>query len=113
MYPPPAASDPAKTPLPNSFWVLPGKLLAGEYPGAPTPQHTHARLAQLLASGINSFIDLTEPDEVTAYDADLPRGIEEPLVRRVDVIHEPGRRDHAAQKNQGGDQQHSSLIPVA
>jgi len=73
--PPPAAST-TKLPLASSFWALPGKLLAGEHPGALTPEHTRARLARLLASGINSFIDLTEPGETAPYDAALPRGID-------------------------------------
>ena len=35
--PPPAAAD-GPLPLPNCYWVLPGTLLAGEYPAGGTPE---------------------------------------------------------------------------
>src|SRR5438477_506757 len=35
---------PAALPLPNSYWVLPGQLLAGEHPGGSTAVATRARL---------------------------------------------------------------------
>lgn len=54
-------------PLPNSYWVLPGRFLAGEYP--------LAGLRALLAAGIDLFIDLTEPDECPPYDGLLPGDI--------------------------------------
>src|SRR5215813_6498203 len=59
-------------PLPNSYWVLPGRLLGGEYPGGPTPELTRERLSRLLDAGIDCFLDLTQPQELTSYDASLP-----------------------------------------
>ena len=47
----------------KSYWVLPGKLLAGEYPGSEDGPSTRSRLGWLLDGGINRFIDLTEPGE--------------------------------------------------
>jgi protein tyrosine/serine phosphatase len=47
----------------KSYWVLPGKLLAGEYPGSVDGPLTRRRLRWLLDAGINRFIDLTEPGE--------------------------------------------------
>lgn len=44
-------------PIPNSYWILPGQFLAGEYP------RTHEQLQTLVAAGINFFVDLTEPEE--------------------------------------------------
>jgi len=56
-----------KTPLANSYWVVPGKLLAGEYPGAATLAGTTERLHALLEAGVTLFIDLTEEDEAPEY----------------------------------------------
>lgn len=60
------------TPFPNSFWIEPGRLLAGEYPGVPDPDETRERLEALVELGISYFLDLTEPDELPPYDALLP-----------------------------------------
>ena len=62
-------------PLPNSYWVLPGRLLAGEHPAGPTGEATRERLGKLLAAGIRCFLDLTEPAEVVSYDGALPLSI--------------------------------------
>lgn len=59
-------------PLPNSYWVEPGRLLAGEYPGAASEEVSRARLRRLLEAGIDCFIDLTMPGELEAYDRLLP-----------------------------------------
>lgn len=50
-------------PYPHSYWVVPGKLLAGYYPGAKDPKQATAKLTALLNSGIRHFINLMEPDE--------------------------------------------------
>src|SRR2546430_5511101 len=63
---------PAALPLPNSYWVLPGQVLAGEHPGGSTAAATRARLRRLLEAGVSCFIDLTHPDELPPYDAPLP-----------------------------------------
>ena len=55
-------------PLPNSYWVLPGRFLAGEYPASGGKRGAEERLGGLLAAGIDLFIDLTEPDESPAYE---------------------------------------------
>ncbi|HYM28576.1 MAG TPA: hypothetical protein VET66_10525, partial [Steroidobacteraceae bacterium] len=70
MPPPAAATGPL--PLPNCYWVLPGTLLAGEYPAAGTPEGTRARLARLRAAGVRCFVDLTEPGELEPYESLLP-----------------------------------------
>ena len=59
-------------PLPNSYWVVPGRLLAGEHPSGPAGLATLDRLQRLLDAGIDCFIDLTEPGELDAYDKLLP-----------------------------------------
>jgi ADP-ribosylglycohydrolase/protein-tyrosine phosphatase len=60
------AKHPPK-PLPNSYWVVPGRWLAGEYPGGRSPLEASNRLQALLDAGLNTFIDLTEAHELPAY----------------------------------------------
>ncbi len=52
-------ADNPERPLPNSYWVIPGRFVAGEYPGAKDPDEAAARLRTLLLAGIDHFIDLT------------------------------------------------------
>ena len=59
-------------PLTNSYWVLPGRLLAGEYPTTRDFQTPAERIKLLLAAGISCFIDLTEPGECEPYESLLP-----------------------------------------
>lgn len=64
-----AVSDQAKAvvevpPAPNdSYWVLPGRLLAGPYPGAPSKRDAKAKLDAFLDMGVTCFVDLTEEGE--------------------------------------------------
>ena len=64
------------TPLRNSYWVLPGKVLAGEHPGGTNRDATRERLQRLIDAGVECFIDLTEPGEVKPYDGELPFSVE-------------------------------------
>ena len=64
------ATEPPPKPDPNTYWVVPGKLLAGEYPGARDPEEARSRLRKFLAAGVRHFIDLTEVGELEPY-ADL------------------------------------------
>ena len=54
-------------PLPNgnTYWVVPLKFLAGEYPGDEDPVKARKKIKQFLAAGIRHFIDLTELREKT------------------------------------------------
>ena len=67
---------PAAPPLSNCYWVLPGQLLAGEHPGGSTAAATRVRLRRLLEAGVSCFIDLTHPEELAPYDAELPLGVD-------------------------------------
>jgi ADP-ribosylglycohydrolase len=58
--------------LPNSYWVVPQRLLAGEYPAGRSEETTLERLQGLLDAGIDCFIDLTEPGEREPYEEFLP-----------------------------------------
>ncbi len=63
-------------PLPNTYWVIPGRLLAGEYPGDPDPAQARLRLTRLYEAGIDSFVDLTEEGELPPYRLWLPKQAE-------------------------------------
>lgn len=64
-----------KKPIPNSYWVRPGSLIAGEYPYSEEPLPERATLALLLQAGVDAFIDLTQPGERPEYRALLPPGV--------------------------------------
>lgn len=49
--------------LPDSYWVLPGRFAAGEYPGHWREDEARCKLAGLLAAGVRVFFDLTEEGE--------------------------------------------------
>lgn len=51
------------TPIPSSYWLVPGQILAGEYPGAIDPAEARAKLRAFLDAGITFFLDLTEEQE--------------------------------------------------
>ncbi len=57
-------TDLTPIPFPRSYWVVPGKLLVGPYPGSLDPVEAGRRLAALVACGIRQVISLMEADEV-------------------------------------------------
>jgi hypothetical protein len=59
-------------PLPNSYWVIPGRLLAGEHPLGWDTTEALARLERLHDTGIDCYVDLTEPGEQPEYRHLLP-----------------------------------------
>jgi ADP-ribosylglycohydrolase len=59
-------------PLAESYWVIPGKLLAGKHPGGRNLKELERRLGPLLDAGFDGFLDLTEPDEIATYEGYLP-----------------------------------------
>ena len=54
-------------PLSESYWVIPGQFLAGEYPGHASEEFTRKRVDALIEAGFDMFIDLTKPDESLPY----------------------------------------------
>lgn len=58
-------SESNTAPLRGTYWVLPGKFLAGEYPGEPEPALTEKRLRALIRAGIRTFVDLTDEGEIS------------------------------------------------
>ena len=56
-------TDTSLRPNGNTYWVVPLKFLAGEYPGDENAVKTRKKIKQFLAAGIRHFIDLTELHE--------------------------------------------------
>ena len=56
-------------PIPNSYRLHDGRLIAGEYPGDRDEKVARAKLGALLDAGVTVFIDLTERHELSPYDA--------------------------------------------
>ena len=78
-----APADNPGRPLPNSYWVIPGRFSAGEYPGARDATETAARLRTLLSAGIDHFIDLTDSADGLEPYAEIAHGEADRLSRRV------------------------------
>ena len=55
----------------NTYWLLPGLLLAGEHPVASRTMNLKNRLVSYLDCGVREFVDLTEPGEVANYEGVL------------------------------------------
>jgi hypothetical protein len=54
---------PPAVPLPDTYWVIPGRFLAGEYPGDADEPAAKRRITAFLDAGIRTFIDLTDEGE--------------------------------------------------
>jgi len=57
------SDESSSTPFPGTYWVIPGTLLAGAYPGGRDDRTTAERMAALLDSGIRSVISLMSEEE--------------------------------------------------
>ena len=57
-----------KVPFNRSYWVVPGKLLAGCYPGSEDPIEEEINLKGLIQAGIRHVISLMEPEEYNCPD---------------------------------------------
>ncbi len=54
----------ARKPFPRSYWVAPGRLYAGAYPGDPDESIMETKLASLLDCGIRRVVNLMEATEL-------------------------------------------------
>ena len=54
-------------PMIETYWVIPGRLLAGPYPGARYEAAAQQRIRRFLDAGITLFLDLTEEGEAAPY----------------------------------------------
>ena len=71
-------------PIPESYWVVPERFLAGEYPGEPNVESTRQRIDALIDAGFDRFIDLTKANEIWPY---LNILIDEAKIYEVEVEH--------------------------
>lgn len=63
------ANEAPPTPIPASYWVVPGRLCAGEYPGAGETTEARAKLRRFLDAGFTFYLDLTEDRDLAPYAA--------------------------------------------
>ncbi len=71
----------------HAFWVHPGRVLAGEYPGDADPRRAERKVNLLIDHGVRTFIDLTETrDPLTPYAGCVQRAA---AARDLDVRYEP------------------------
>jgi len=54
-------------PCSGTYWVTPGQLLAGVYPGDSDPEAMDARLSALLDAGIGSVVNLMDEEELLEH----------------------------------------------
>ncbi len=77
-------------PIPESYWVVKGKFLAGEYPGSLYRQEGLEKIARILSAGVTVFMDLTEEGELFPYARDLAGIHVIPLSRGPEGSSAPG-----------------------
>uniref|UniRef100_A0A7S1D5X8 Tyrosine specific protein phosphatases domain-containing protein n=1 Tax=Cyclophora tenuis TaxID=216820 RepID=A0A7S1D5X8_CYCTE len=68
------SSSSASRPNDNTYWVVEGKLLAGEYPAdrrGHDEETSRAKIRRYLDEGIQNFVDLTSPGDQPPYEAIL------------------------------------------
>lgn len=53
----------------HAWWVEPGAVLAGEYPGDRNEETARHKIDLLVDAGVRTFVDLTEPGELAPYEA--------------------------------------------
>lgn len=82
-------------PFERTYWVIPGKLLAGEIPSAREEDIRKNKVQNLVNMGFDTIINLIEPDEKTFsgkllvdYTADL-QDYAKSMNRKVTVYHFP------------------------
>ena len=59
--------EPIPPPIPDAYWVVPGQLLAGEYPGSREKPAARRQVRLFLAAGFSFYLDLTGEGELEPY----------------------------------------------
>ncbi|MFC2064472.1 dual specificity protein phosphatase family protein [Chloroflexota bacterium] len=80
----PAIHPEEMKPFRDSYWVIPGRFLAGAYPGLDNMLTTRKRLTKFLQTGIDRYYNLTGEHELVPYDEILA---EEANLLQMPVIH--------------------------
>lgn len=79
----PVSDDCSRTPFPGTYWVIPGTLLAGTYPGGEDAKATELRMAALLDAGIRSVINLMPEEEVFEHNGGETFGPYEDILEKI------------------------------
>lgn len=58
-------------PFDRSYWIVPGRLLAGAYPGGLDRLAAENKLRAIIDAGIRCFIDLTSPEDRNMFGQSL------------------------------------------
>ena len=72
-----------QTPLENSYWIIPDKLLAGEYPRTKDVSTSRYRLETMFRAGITRFSDLTTHNDNLADYEELLRDVSGGRAKRL------------------------------
>ncbi|HBG74688.1 MAG: hypothetical protein A2X25_11695 [Chloroflexi bacterium GWB2_49_20] len=72
-------------PIPNSYWVIPGRFLAGAYPAEYDRSLTRSKMTAFLNAGFDTFFNLTGENELPAYQPTL---MDEAVFYDRQVFHE-------------------------
>ena len=83
---PPSNRNGSERPIPNSYWLVPSRFAAREYPGDRYPDTAAAKLRTLLEAGIDYFVNLTEQDEELEPYAEIARM--QALAAGLSITHE-------------------------
>jgi hypothetical protein len=75
----------------RSYWVVPGQLLAGGYPGLEDPIEEERNLKGLIQAGIRHVISLMEPQEYNRPD--------DPFAPYVDRMESIGKKIYESTEN--------------
>ena len=62
-------------PIEECYWVVPGRFLAGEYPGSTDQAAARAKVSAFVRVGVTTFVDLTEEGELDPYAPFLHPGV--------------------------------------
>ncbi len=80
----------APTPIHQSYWVIPGRFLAGEYPREQDGPNRYDKLRKLEATGVTLFLDLTQEGELLPYASKLKQAQHRRFpIRDVDIPRSP------------------------
>jgi ADP-ribosylglycohydrolase len=79
-------------PIPNSYWVRRGLLLAGEYPGHELPAAASRKIALFLDAGIRNYVDLTaDADRMAPYETLIQEHTSSSSAADVSYVRHPVR----------------------
>jgi hypothetical protein len=59
-------------PIQKTWWIEPGKIIGGRYPGTPKPGEARRIREKLVAMGVRVFVNLQEPGELGEYGTPFP-----------------------------------------